>query len=107
MPVGPKLSLRESYILALMWEMEVRKIKEKISFANMIRESALLIKTEGKVPAGALDDYIASIAPFLAESEEEKKREITELLEREAKQAFRVSPVRMPSRKVVPFRRKK
>ena len=94
-------------MLALLWEMEVRIIKDKLTFANMIRESALLIKTEGKVPSGALDDYIGAVAPFVQESKEEEHRRIMELLEKEAQQAFKVSPVQMPSRKVVPLRRKK
>lgn len=107
LPRGPKLALRDSYTLALMWEMEVRKLKEKISFANMLRETALLIKTDGKIPTGALDDYVASIAPFIRDAEDDEHKKIMEVLEEESKQAFKVSPVQMPSRRVVPFRRKK
>lgn len=107
MPVGPRLGLRQSYMLALMWEMEVRKIKEKLAFANMLRETALLIKSEGKIPQGALEDYIGAVAPFVKKAEDEERKKIFEALERETQQPLRISPVRMPSRRIVSFKRGK
>jgi hypothetical protein len=88
------------YVLALMWEMGFRKMRERISFIYAIRESILATKSEGTPPTSAMDAYIEAIAPFVAEEEEKKKKEIFKLLEEESKKPLRISPVMKPTRRL-------
>ena len=107
LPMGPDYSIKDGYTLAIMWEAGFRKLKEKLHFAFMIRESTRNINKEGQSMETALDGYIDAIAPFIAEDKDKERKKFMEILERESKQAFRVAPVHTPSKKVVPFKRKK
>ena len=93
-------------MLALLWEMEIRKIKEKLTFANMIREAAILVKSE-KIPSAAMDEYVNTIAPFVKEAADEERKRLMEILEQEAQRPLKVRPVRMPTRRVHTGRPKK
>jgi hypothetical protein len=87
-----------------MWEMQFRRTKEKLTHALMLRESILNPHAKSMSDT-ALDAYIESVAPFIGEEQRKKREEMFKVLEQETKTVFRVSPVKLPSRKVIPFKK--
>jgi hypothetical protein len=103
LPMGPDYSIRDGYVMAMLWEMGFRKMKEKLHFAFMIREGNRNINKEGKSMETALDGYINVVAPFIAEDKDRERKKYMEILEKESQQMFKVAPVRLPSKRLVPF----
>lgn len=87
-----------------MWEVRLRRTKEKLTYALMLRE-AILNPHAKSMSDTALDSYIESIAPFIGEEQRKEREKLFKVLEQETKTVFRVSPVKLPSRKVVPFKK--